>query len=252
MNHTKIVDNFQPMLKESIDRFLCEYRKGATDFSNFSSIFSRLLQNLPDPSLEYVWFYSALDFYTSNFTALPSSKQVLATKDLFQLLVSCSSSCNVVKRVALLAPVIYELYHLVVDKKELKREVESLLEGIVSYISIFCGSEIEQDDRIVDLSLSSCFMDLVRVWAVHKIGENCENGENLRAFLPIVSDKVRDSVGAGCKVGHLAGLVMCEVFLLRLCLKFHLGVSSQELEKHLRDCAVQMIVGFRNYYFLGQ
>lgn len=252
MNITKSADNFQPMLKESIDRFLCEYSKGSSDFSNITSIFSRLLQNLPDPSLEYVWFYSALNFYSSDFTSLHSLKQVLAVKDLFQLLVSCSSSCNVVKKVALLAPVIYELCHLVIDKKEVYEEVEGLLEGIVSYISIFCGSELEQDDRILDPNLNCCFIDLVRVWVVSKVGENCDFRENLRLFLPIVSDKVRDNVCMGCKVGQLAGVVMCEAFWLRLCLKFGLGSLREELAKDLRDCAVQMIAGFRNHYFLGE
>ncbi|XP_031285256.1 uncharacterized protein LOC116143950 [Pistacia vera] len=245
---SKSSDHFQSMLKESVDRFLYEYRKGVTDFSNFTMIFSRLLQNLPDPSLEYVWFYSALTFYTTKFTAMPSSKHVLAAKDLFQLLVSCSSSCNVVKRVAILGPVIYELYHSVTDKKDSKRDVESLLEGIASYISICCGTESEQDDRMECLNLNSCFLDLVHVWVVDRVGENCEFGD-LKVFLPIVGNKVRDGVGVGCRVGYLAGIVMCEAFLLRLCLKFGVTTSRDEWEKDLRDCALQMITGFRSFCF---
>ncbi|XP_044471410.1 uncharacterized protein LOC123200324 [Mangifera indica] len=251
MNHntaSKSSDNLQSMLKESVDRFLCEYQKGVTDFSNFTMIFSRLLQNLPDPSLEYVWFYSALTFYTSKFTAMPSSKHVLATKDLFQLLVSCSSSCNVVKRVAILGPVIYELFYLVTDKKISKRDVESLLEGIVSYISICCGAEPEKDDGMECLNLNSCFLDLVHVWVVDRVGENCEFGD-LKVFLPIVGDEVRDGVGVGCRVGYLAGIVMCEAFLLRLCLKFAVANSRDELEKDLRNCALNIITGFRSFYF---
>ncbi|KAK2646159.1 hypothetical protein Ddye_021354 [Dipteronia dyeriana] len=250
------IDHFQPMLRESIDRFLSEYRHGATDFSNYSLIFSRLLQNLPDPSLDYVWFYSALTFYTTKFAVVPSSsKQVLATKDLFQLLVSSSSSCNLVKKVALLAPVLYELYHLVVENNDLKREVEGLIDGIVSYISICCGHfgvEFDQvdDGMVVGLNLTPSFVDLVHVWVVDRIGKNCDFGDELRLFLPVISGRARDGVGVGCKVGYLAGVVMCEAFFLRLFSKFGFAMLREELGKELHDCTVQMLFGFRSYYFL--
>ncbi|KAK4853590.1 hypothetical protein QYF36_011292 [Acer negundo] len=251
------IDQFQPMLRESIDRFLSEYRHGATDFSNYSLIFSRLLQNLPDPSLDYVWFYSALTFYTTKFASVPSSsKQVLATKDLFQLLVSSSSSCNLVKKVALLAPVLYELYHLVVENNDLTREVEGLIDGIVSYISICCGpfgaefDQADDDGMVVGLNLTPSFVDLVHVWVVDRIGKNCDFGDELSMFLPVVSGRVRDGVGVGCKIGYLAGVVMCEAFFLRLCFKFGFGMSREELGKELHDCTIQMLSGFRSYYFL--
>ncbi|KAL5838610.1 hypothetical protein ACOSQ3_015779 [Xanthoceras sorbifolium] len=247
------VDHFQPMLKESIDRFLSEYRRGATDFSKFSLIFSRLLQNLPDPSLDYVWFYSALTFYTTKFTLVPSSDQLLATKHLFQLLVSSSSSCNLVKKVAVLGPLLYELYNLVVDNDDSKREVESLLDGVVSYISICCGpcgvTEFDQDDGMLGLNLTPSFVDLVHVWVLDRSGNNCYFGDHLSMFLPVVSDRVRDGVGAGCKIGYLAGVVMCEAFLLRLCSKFGLSMLKEELDKELHDFTIQMLTGFRSCYF---
>ncbi|XP_021277575.1 uncharacterized protein LOC110411652 [Herrania umbratica] len=242
-NNPKPPDTYQPMLTESVQRFLSEYRNGATDFSNFTSIFSRLLQTLPDPPLEFVWFYSAVTFHSTKFD---SPNSISASKDLFQLLVSCSASCKPVTRISVLAPVIYELFRLAFDRKELKKEVESLLEGIVSYISICCGMEAEGND-----DLSSRFVDLLRVWMVDRGRE--EEGEKrdyLKVFFPIASEEVRKMIGGGCRVWYLAGVVMCQAFLLRLCLKFGAEISKLELEKDVHDCAVQMITGFRNFYFL--
>ncbi|XVF48646.1 hypothetical protein PTKIN_Ptkin03bG0207000 [Pterospermum kingtungense] len=243
-NHLKPPDTtFQPMLTESIHRFLAEYRSGSTDFSNFTSIFSRLLQNLPDPPLEFVWFYSAVTFHSTNKFNSPNS--VSASKQLFQLLVSCSTSCNAVKRISVLAPVIHELYRLVLGQKELKREVESLLEGIVSYISICCGAVDEVND-----DLSSRFLDLLHVWMVDRVGEGGEKRDELKLFFPVVSEDVRKMIGGGCGIQYLAGGVMCQAFLMRLCLKFGSGIPKVELEKDVHDCVVQMITGFRNFYFL--
>ncbi|XVE70940.1 hypothetical protein DITRI_Ditri10aG0110100 [Diplodiscus trichospermus] len=242
-NHPKPPDTFQPMLTESIHRFLTEYRSGAADFSNFASIFSRLLQNLADPPLEFVLFYSAVTFHSTN--KFNSPKSVSASKDLFQLLVSCSTSCNAVKRISVLAPVIYELYRSVFDQKELKGEVESLLEGIVSYISICCCTEAEGNG-----DLSSRFVDLLRVWMVDRVGEEGEKRDDLKLFFPVVSEEVRKIIAGGCGIQYLAGVVMCQAFLLRLCFKFGSGIPRLELEKDVHDCAVQMITGFRNFYFL--
>ncbi|XVF35354.1 hypothetical protein REPUB_Repub18cG0138500 [Reevesia pubescens] len=243
-NHPKTPDTFQPMLTESIHRFCTDYRSGATDFSNFASIFSRLLQNLPDPPLEFVWFYSAVTFHSTDKFNSPNS--ISSSKDLFQLIVSCSTSCNAVKRISVLAPVIYELYRLALDQKESTREVESLLEGIVSYISICCGIEAEGND-----DLSSRFVDSLRVWMVDRVGEEGgEKRDDLKLFFPVVSDEVRKLIAEGCGIRYLAGVVMCQAFLLSFCLKFGAGIPKLELEKDLHDCAVQIISGFRNFNFL--
>ncbi|KAG4144559.1 hypothetical protein ERO13_D05G044800v2 [Gossypium hirsutum] len=243
IHHSKPADTFQLMLSESIHRFFTEYRSGSTDFSHFTSIFSRLLQNLPDPPLEFVWFYSAVTFHSSN--KFNSPNPVSSSKDLFQLLASCSTSCNAGKRISVLAPVIYDLYPLVFDRKELKREVESLLDGIVSYISICCGMEDDGND-----DLSSRFGDLLRVWMVDRVGMEGEKRDDLKVFFPLVSEESRKVIRGGCKVRYLAGVVMCQAFLLRLCLKFGYGIPKLELENDLHDCAVQMITGFRSFHFL--
>ncbi|KAK8513647.1 hypothetical protein V6N13_002379 [Hibiscus sabdariffa] len=243
IHHSKPPDPFQLMLSESIHRFFTEYRSGSTDFSNFTSIFSRMLQNLPDPPLEFVWFYTAVTFHSTNKFNSPSS--ISSSKDLFQLLVSCSTPCNAVKRISVLAPVIYELYPLAFGQKEFKREAESLLEGIVGYISICCGMEDDGND-----DLSSRFGDLLRVWMVDRVGKEGEMRDDLKVFFPLVSEEAREAISAGCGIRYLAGVVMCQAFLLRLCLKFGHGLPKLELEKDVHDSAVQMITGFRKFHFL--
>ncbi|KAL0017592.1 hypothetical protein SO802_004661 [Lithocarpus litseifolius] len=247
---------YQPMLTESIQRFLTEYRNGVTDFSNFGSIFSRLLQIVPDPPLQILWFYSALTFHTSKLTHhhhSPISKRVVLVKELFQLLTARSSPCSQFKKIATLAPVIYELYHLVVqhDKKISRKEIENLLEGVVSYTSICCGGGGGGDCEVVGVkeeeeSLTvSGFSDVLGVWTV----DNCGDRDELRVFFPVVSEEVRNGIRVGCGVGYLAGVVMCEAFLLRLCLKFGSGNSRLELEKDLHNWAIQTINGFRSSWF---
>ncbi|KAM4121487.1 hypothetical protein ACB094_01G009300 [Castanea mollissima] len=217
---------YQPMLTESIQRFLTEYRNGVTDFSNFGSIFSRLLQIVPDPPLQILWFYSALTFHTSKLTHhhhnSPISKRVVLVKELFQLLTARSSPCGQFKKIATLAPVIYELYHLAVqhDNKISRKEIENLLEGVVSYTSICCGG-----------------------------GGDCEVVGVKEEEESFTVSGFRD-VLVGCGVGYLAGVVMCEAFLLRLCLKFGSGNSRLELEKDLHNWAIQTINGFQSFWFL--
>ncbi|XP_010049173.2 uncharacterized protein LOC104437827, partial [Eucalyptus grandis] len=174
-----------------------------------------------------------------------ASEQVSRVKDLFQLLVTCSSSCNAVKKVAVLAPVVYELYSLVVERRSLKKEVEDLLEVVVSYISICSGGEFEEEDELEPSS--PCFLDLIRVWMVDKPKKDA------KSFFPVVSDDVRMGVCKDCGtgMGRLAGVVMAEVFLLRLCLKLDAQTLRAELERDMHSWAVQTIAGFRNFYFFG-
>ncbi|EEF45807.1 hypothetical protein RCOM_0798260 [Ricinus communis] len=251
MNQTRPNSNddvLQSMVKESIHRFLTEYKNGTTDFSNFASIFSRFLNILPDPPLEIIWFYSALTFHSAKLTA---HNHVLLAKDLFQLLVSCcSSSCSVVKKIAVVAPVIYEISSLVCKRKEWIKEIESLLVVTASYISICLGSNFEGNDEV--MILDSCFVDLVRVWVVDKIDESCQFDEVLRVFFPLVNDGILRrfaSEGNGIGTGYLAGIVMSQVLLLSLCLKFESRVSRVELEKELRERTVQTMTAFPTYDF---
>ncbi|KAK4757857.1 hypothetical protein SAY87_019158 [Trapa incisa] len=233
---------YLPMLRESIDHFLLEHKNGCTDFSNFSTIFFRIIRNLPDPPLEIIWFYAAVTHHSARFTYGDPSEPLLRVKDLFQLLVGCSSSSSSVKKIAVLAPVFHELYGLLFDRKIPGKEFESFLEIIISYISICCGEGTEEEDE--SEALSSCFEELIKIWAVDKFRRD------VRGFFPMVSDGVCESIRKGCGFAVLAGIVMYEAFTLRLCLKFDSRVLRAELERDMHEWVVQTISGFKSFHFL--
>lgn len=131
-----------------------------------------------------------------------------------------------------------------IDRKGLRKEVESLLEVIISYISICCGGDTEEEDECD--GLSSCFADVIRVWALDKFRRD------MRGFFPVISDGVCEGIRGGCGLGFLAGIVMCEAFVLRLCLKFDSRVLRAELERDVHDWVVRMISGFKSFHFLGK
>ncbi|KAI4380875.1 hypothetical protein MLD38_007014 [Melastoma candidum] len=239
----------RPMLKESVDRFLLEHGRQSSDLSHFSSVFARLLRGLPSPPLEIAWFYCAATPHSSMVAGSDplGSDQVSRVKELFQLLVSCSDGCSPVKKVAFLAPVVCELYRLVSEWKVLKTEALWLLDVMISYMIICCGSGFCEDEESENLSL--CFLDVVRVWTADK----CRSGmasDSKRSFFPLVSEGVCEEIGEGCKVGFLAGIVMSQVFLLRLCLKFDQRTLRAELGKDMLTWSVNTIAGFRNFYFM--
>nr|KYP72269.1 hypothetical protein KK1_004857 [Cajanus cajan] len=226
------------MLKESITRFLAQHRTGATDFADFTSIFSRTLHATPDPPIPLLWFYAALQFRQHP----PSSA---AARDLFHLLASCSAARASSARIAALAPLLFVLHRLApAESPNAKSEVEGLVEGVVSYCSIFCAKESCDDDADV---AGLDFADLIRVWMVDDGGEGCVEG-----FFPLVGEGVRKGIERGCEVGVLAGVVMCEALLLKLCLAFDNGAPRAEQEKKLMASAVQTITGFRSFRFLGK
>ncbi|XP_027333702.1 uncharacterized protein LOC113848412 [Abrus precatorius] len=241
MNLKNDVLPYQPMLKESINRFFAEYRRGVTDFADFSSIFSRMLHTTPNPPIQILWFYAALDFHTSRFRQ--PSRTISAVKDLFRVLVSCSATCGSMTRIAALAPLLFELCRLMLRERELKSEVESLVEAVVGYISILCGNKEVYDDDVA--VLEGDFVDLITVWMV----DDCD-GDCVKGFFPFVSDRFRKGIEMGCEVGFLAGVVMCEAFLLKMCLGFEAGISKVEMEEKLLASAVQTITGFRSFHFL--
>lgn len=250
---------YQPMLRESINRFIAEHRKGTTDFSDFSSIFSRTLHRTPDPPIPLVWFYSALEFHNNRLGMgrEASRTSIASVKGLFQLLVSCSDGCVSMKRIGVLAPLVFELYRLMVYEKEMKSDTEGLVDGVVSYCSILCMKErvLGDDGKIV--FLEEDFVDLIPVWMVVcdcYYGRGLfEVGDFLKGFFPFVSDGVRKGIEMGCcEVGFLAGVVMFEAFLLKMCLIFDVGITKEEKEKKLHDSAAQITTGFQNFYFLGK
>ncbi|KAF3447513.1 hypothetical protein FNV43_RR12699 [Rhamnella rubrinervis] len=242
------------MLRESIHLFLDGYRFGVADLNDFSSISMRLLRDhAADPSIEVVWFHSAVTFLTAKFAAQLPLKRVRLAEDIFQRLVSSTDVCGALKRIAVLAPIVYLLTDLVVEKRHLELEghVQGFLERVVAYVGI-CFIDASKREESEDYGLSglgSCFMETIRAWMVDKIGIDHEE-VCLKAFFPIVSDEVRSGmVKMGCGVGYVAGVVMCEALMLKLYFKFGSVTSRVELQKDVHDLAVQTMNGFRNIFF---
>lgn len=227
----------------------------------------RLLQSRADPPLEIVWFYAAVTFHGTDVSSEndPLSR-ISSAKDLFQHLSACSASSNGVKSIALLAPVLFKLHHSVVEffssvdkslleknskkSKKLVREIECLVEGILGYVSICNSSSRSYGEFGFSADLLPCFSELIRVWVVDRLEGQWDVREGLRVFFPLVDDEIRNVFWEGeCGVGYLAGVVIVEAFLLRLCWKVRLGAAKSELERELRAWVVGSITGFCNRIF---
>lgn len=251
MNSLK--QNQESMLRESIKHFLTSYLSGSSDYSPFESIFFRLIQTMLDPPLEITWFYAAVTFHTAKQNNPPS--RVLVAKDLLSLFISCSNLSSASKKIALLAPVVYDLYSVVCDVRGIEEcervEVGKLVDNMVSYVMISAGvydygnEDVGCDDAIV------CFEDLIRVWTTDRGGGSCDFMETLRMFFPLLSDGFWKRMNAGCGMRELVGIVLLQVFFLRLYVSFSSGMCSEDVLTDTRDQAVQTIKGFRNCYFLG-
>ncbi|GAB4854433.1 hypothetical protein Ancab_023016 [Ancistrocladus abbreviatus] len=251
-------ESYHPMLQESISHFLAQLQAGTSDFTHFESIFFRLIQTIPSPPIEIIWFYSAVNFHTQKNLAADHDQltHVLALKELFQLLVSCSALCGTLKRVAVLAPLMFQLYSLVVElkggvglslDKNVSGEIDCLLEGIVSFVSICCFEGRDSHDD--SLALSPCFVGLVKVWTFGRCERDFEFGDALKMFSPMLTDEVRAGVSVDCRVGYLAGVVLCQSFFLKLCLRFGSMGSRKELEDEVRSLATNMVTGFQSCCF---
>ncbi|KAF0910748.1 hypothetical protein E2562_004734 [Oryza meyeriana var. granulata] len=119
--------SLESLLRDSTSPFLAAVSAVPDpDLTNFCSLFSRVLNTYLDPPLEAVWFFSALSFHDA-----PDDLRNL----LHLLSAFTASSRSVAKPLALLAPVVSELFH----SAKLRRETEALVEAILSYISI-CSS----------------------------------------------------------------------------------------------------------------
>lgn len=208
-----------------------------------------------------------MSFHGSESSKDDALSRVLIAKDLFQHLVACSASLDGLKSIALLAPVLFKLHRSVIEffssvekstklGKKLTREIECLVEGILGYVGI-CSSNVSEksggNGGGFSVGLLPSFGDLIHVWVVNRLEGNWEVREGLRVFFPLVSDEIRNGFWEeGCGIGYLAGVVIVEAFLLRLCLKVRAGVSRSELQKELKVWAVGSITGFRNCVFFGE
>ncbi|KMT17991.1 hypothetical protein BVRB_2g033370 isoform A [Beta vulgaris subsp. vulgaris] len=183
--------------------------------------------------------------------------KILALKELFHLLVSSTGPCcSSLKKVAVLAPLFFELYNLVLElrkhtvlslDKVIIVEIGCLIDRLTSFISLCCYEGV--DDHDDSLAFSPCFVDLVKVWTVQRRESGFEFEDDFKMFFPMISDDVRNGLRVGSRVGVLAGIVMCQTFLLNLCLKFGLEGSQEKREKDVLNLAVNIITGFRSCYF---
>ncbi|XP_050270290.1 uncharacterized protein LOC126714263 [Quercus robur] len=243
--------NYEFKLNQSIQDLLAEIHKETPNFSPFIHIFHELMQAKLDPPLESIWVYAGLTFRSRNLQKDDILDRVIVSKDLFQLVSACSGSCSSSKSIALLAPVVFEVFKVVVEllgkdlasKRERKamREAKSLVGVILGYANVCCCKDSSEES--IGSNLITPFVDLVRVWM--------DSDDGIDSFLPLVSGEIRErfSVGGCVDVVYLAGVVLAELFLLELCLKFTAGIAREELEKELKIWTVGSISGFQSFYF---
>ncbi|KAH7519177.1 hypothetical protein FEM48_Zijuj08G0008000 [Ziziphus jujuba var. spinosa] len=248
-----ISENYELKLTQSIRSLLAEVREKGHLPTHFIEDFYGLMQARADPPLDSIWVYAALVFRSRETPKTEPLDEIAAAEDLFHLVSACSAPCGSSKSIALLAPVVCLVHKVVVhlcgggkdltlnkrDKKAMKK-VKSLVEVILGYISVCCGKDFS-DEEVGQKSITR-FVDLVRLWM--------DSNVEFESFLPLVNSEVRTRLCAGeCEVGYLAGVVIAEVFLLKLCLNFRFGGSREDLERDLRSWAVGSITGFCNFHF---
>ncbi|KAD5317276.1 hypothetical protein R6Q59_032609 [Mikania micrantha] len=250
---SSLFENLEPMLNESIYHFLAEFHKGRTDFSELSSIFFRLIQTMTDPPLEFIWFYSAITFQTAkSSTVTDSEKNLLSVKDLFHSLVSFHnpSDSGYLKQVSLVAPVLYHLVNYKFEISSLKTEMEGLADAIVSHMIMCCNNELVEQE-VGDGKSNVSWVGLVPVWIADQVKQNQGCVDGFRLFFPLSTEEIRRRIHGDCGMNNLAGIVMIETFLFRLCLLFDSGASEMELCKDVKSYAARIIHGFkRNLSFL--
>nr|XP_043618692.1 uncharacterized protein LOC122590560 [Erigeron canadensis] len=244
-------NEYKSAIKQSIQSLLDSLQKPNPNLSLFTSKFLEFIQSKPDPLLETIWVYSGLSFRPEISQKDENLDQLSALKDLFQSISAYSASCSCI---ALTAPVIFKLCNVVIglkDKdfdskkdKKVRRDIKSFVDVILGYFAVCCEGAKKDDE---DSGLITSLNDLVLVWVR---GEETENG--LKQFFPLLSDEIVNWVsaesGGGGGVGLLAGAVIVETCLLKLCLKFNEGISKHELQNELRTWAVCSLTGFRNFY----
>ncbi|GMI96856.1 hypothetical protein like AT5G11780 [Hibiscus trionum] len=171
-----IGENYQISLKQSMEDLLAETQKETPNFSLSMKPFYDLIQAKVDPPLESIWVYSALSFRSHSFAKKDPLNRLSTINDLFQLVSSCSSPCNSSKSIALLAPIVFEVYKLVVEvlgkdsgskgEKKVNIKIKSLVEVIIGYISMCCckGFRFSDESEAIDVDLVIPVEDLTSIW----------------------------------------------------------------------------------------
>ncbi|XP_028806457.1 uncharacterized protein LOC114761289 [Neltuma alba] len=245
-------ENYDLKLKQSLLDILAEIRGERPNFSLYVDIFYQLLQSKVDAPFEAIWVYAALTFRNRDSAGGDVLDQISAAKDLFQLLSACSASSGASKCIALLVPVVFEVYRVILklfagdlsvkrDKKAM-REAKSLLDNVLGYISVCCSKNSDEERDLLSPNLIIPFSDLVCVWP--------SANEDWESFLPLLSSDVcRWICTRVLDVASLAAAVIIQAFLLKMCFSFHLAKPTDELEKNFKSWAVSTISRFQNAYF---
>lgn len=246
-----IEENYGLAFHQSMQQLVDEIHKETLNLSHFINVFYRLMQSKVDPPIETIWIYSALAFRSRKKANQDLSDHILIVKELFQLISRCSGPCSASKSIALLAPVVFQVYNLVVELlgkdlgarrvKKAAKEAKSLIGEIIGYVSVCCGKDVSKES---DSNLSVSFLDLASLWI--------DGNDGLKGFLPLTSDEIYKEISVGgSTVANLAGVVISEVFLLKLCLDLRIGNRGEALEKELRSWIVGSITGLQSFYFFG-
>lgn len=244
-----IEENYGLAFHQSMQQLVDEMHKETLNLSHFINVFYRLMQSKVDPPIETIWIYSALSFRSRKTANQDLSDHILIVKELFQLISRCSGPCSASKSIALLAPVVFQVYNLVVELlgkdlgarrvKKAAKEAKSLIGEIIGYVSVCCGKDVSKES---DSNLSVSFLDLASLWI--------DGNDGFKGFLPLTSDEIYKEISVGgSTVAYLAGVVISEVFLLKLCLDLRIGNRGEELEKELRSWIVGSITGLQSFYF---
>ncbi|KAG8656997.1 uncharacterized protein LOC110610931 isoform X1 [Manihot esculenta] len=244
-----IEENYGLAFHQSMQQLVDEIHKETLNLSHFINVFYRLMQSKVDPPIETIWIYSALSFRSRKKANQDLSDHILIVKELFQLISRCSGPCSASKSIALLAPVVFQVYNLVVELlgkdlgarrvKKAAKEAKSLIGEIIGYVSVCCGKDVSKES---DSNLSVSFLDLASLWI--------DGNDGLKGFLPLTSDEIYKEISVGgSTVANLAGVVISEVFLLKLCLDLRIGNRGEALEKELRSWIVGSITGLQSFYF---
>ncbi|KAI4350717.1 hypothetical protein L6164_005145 [Bauhinia variegata] len=247
-----IGEKYDRKLKQLIQDLLAQFRKESPDFSVYVDAFYELLQAKVDPPFEVIWVYAALNFRSRNFAEGDALDRISVAKDLFQLVSACSASCNASKSIALLVPVVFEVYKVLLElfgkelnlkrEKKAMRELKSLLDVIVGYISVCCSKSSDEEIDSISQTSPLPLKDLVCVWI--------NTNEGFEPLLPLLSREVCCWLcGRESNVDYLAGAVITEAFFLKLCLCFNQAKPSEELEKNLKSWAVSSISSLQNSHF---
>ncbi|KZV51560.1 hypothetical protein F511_36642, partial [Dorcoceras hygrometricum] len=112
---------YEIFLNNSLQALLASLQQSnPANFSGFIPNFQELVQSKVDPPLESIWVLTALSFNDDVTPKIESLDRILAIKDFFQLTVSHSASCNLVKRIALVAPVVCKLHYCILEAKDIQ------------------------------------------------------------------------------------------------------------------------------------